>query len=195
MKHINEVDAFGRTALHRVAVQDNTQEVEALLKAKANVEALDNDHATPLHYAAVFGRTVTVKLLLDRGADVNAKDKDGITPLHYAALRGHAATVQTLMSRDADPIAEDNKKATPSQYAEQENHREIIDFISQGTQGILNLNFRSFSYLYANYSFISITSRQSKHRGRKNWRRIVSLGTRGLWLWCWSCQSSPKGGM
>ncbi len=70
--------------LHFAAGNGHKKTVEVLLKAKANVNAVDIEGWTPLHVAALHGRANIVGVLLEKGANVNAVDRYGKTPLDYA---------------------------------------------------------------------------------------------------------------
>lgn len=57
-------------------------EIQLLLKNKANANAQDAAGDTPLHYAAAGANKELCELLIENGAMVNAQDGDGDTPLH-----------------------------------------------------------------------------------------------------------------
>lgn len=96
---VNVVDERNRTALH-IAVQNSLFNIaKALLKCKANVNAVEGfDFQTPLMICAgkspisiddrskeEYHRSLKVlKLLLDSGADISAKDDKGRTAIHIA---------------------------------------------------------------------------------------------------------------
>ncbi len=65
-----------------VAVQAGRAEiVEALIKAKVDVNIKDKNNKTPLMNASISGYAGIVKLLIDAKADVNVKDEYDNTPL------------------------------------------------------------------------------------------------------------------
>ncbi len=70
-------NAFGQTPLHLAA---NRAVAQALLDAKADIEARDSHGHTPLMWALESSHYDVVQLLIARGADVNAKDENGRAP-------------------------------------------------------------------------------------------------------------------
>lgn len=68
---------LGSTPLHLAAMNPDTSAMKALIAAKADPNARDNDGATPLHMAAYASRPEHVRLLLEAGADPLAKTDNG----------------------------------------------------------------------------------------------------------------------
>ncbi|KAI9906922.1 hypothetical protein PsorP6_004197 [Peronosclerospora sorghi] len=78
--------------LFRTAANDSEYEEETvlklLLKAKANVNAVDMKKMTALHIAVGKGNLEIVQLLIETGrANINAVDGKGNTPLHWACIK------------------------------------------------------------------------------------------------------------
>lgn len=69
----------GTTPLHKAALNDNTEVLEALIRAGATVDAVDQRGFTPLHFAASRSLTASKALVL-AGADPDADSKNGLTP-------------------------------------------------------------------------------------------------------------------
>lgn len=95
------------------AAKGRTEEVTALLRSGANVNAKDKFAMMPLHHAARFGHVEVVKILVAEGADVNARAGDGCTPLHYAATAAHKETLKILAARVFNIDAKDKDGQTP----------------------------------------------------------------------------------
>mmetsp|Transcript_16709 Transcript_16709/g.47541 ORF Transcript_16709/g.47541 Transcript_16709/m.47541 type:complete len:446 (+) Transcript_16709:60-1397(+) len=78
--------------------------LHALLEAKGNPNAVDNNtQAQIIHNAAYFGTVDTVKVLLDHRADINSKEpKMQLPPLNSAIAAGNAKVCLELLSRNAD---------------------------------------------------------------------------------------------
>src|SRR5574343_188253 len=68
---------LGSTPLHLAAMNPDTSAMKALIAAKADPNARDNEGATPLHMAAYASRPEHVRLLLEAGADPLAKTDNG----------------------------------------------------------------------------------------------------------------------
>ncbi|CAE8680125.1 unnamed protein product, partial [Polarella glacialis] len=83
------IRALQRDAVHSI--------VDELLKARANVAAVDLRNNTALHVACQARNVAAVRLLLDRKADVNAQNMELRTSLHYAAAIGESRIIKQLL--------------------------------------------------------------------------------------------------
>jgi len=86
-------DHYQRTPLHRaceVSYAPAPDYVQALVRAGADVNAVDVNGWTPLHCAVAFGNYATAVRLLELGADVKVRDGRGRTPLHCMGLEALA---------------------------------------------------------------------------------------------------------
>jgi len=99
----NEVDNFGRTALHIAAEVGCRECADLLIQAGADVNARDKKGRAPLHYAVRYGHHEVADLLLRKGAAPNAIDNIGNTPLHYAVEKIRPDLVELLLQYGADP--------------------------------------------------------------------------------------------
>jgi ankyrin repeat protein len=116
----------GMTALHRMAIDGEVQQVRKLLDAGADIGARSNEGNTPLHGAAYQGNEETVLLLLDAGADVNAANRHGETVLHIAVYGEQTGIVRVLLQAGARVNAETNDGDTPSDWAEDESIKKLL---------------------------------------------------------------------
>lgn len=94
--NLHETD-YGATPLHWAAFNKKDDIGLALIKAGADVHAVDKYGATPLHTAAMANDLTLAQALVASGADVNAKTNDGATPLDFAE-RKQAVEVETFLS-------------------------------------------------------------------------------------------------
>lgn len=106
---------WGATPLHLAARNDQREVVELLVRAGANVKAVDDRGATALHYAAAHPAVET--LLLSKGASADARDVFGRTALHWAANLAAAEGIEALAGNGADATAADRSGATPLHLA------------------------------------------------------------------------------
>jgi ankyrin repeat protein len=90
--------------------------MKTLLKAGANVDAVDHQGATYLAGYGYFDESV-LKILLDAGANPNAADSDGRTALMQASYYGYEGAVVLLMEHGAEIDLRDHKGRSPLMYA------------------------------------------------------------------------------
>jgi len=133
----------------------DVDELKALIKAGADVNAKDEVYGETLLYSAVlkneiemvevlieagaevndgkslhtavhFGRREIVKILIAAGADVNVKTGSGWTALHMAAHISNAKIVNALLESGADINTSDTEERTPLHLAVAEGHIKTI---------------------------------------------------------------------
>ena len=96
----------GIKALITAAERNDTDALQLLLDAGADVDAPDEDGFTALVLASQQGHDTCVKLLLDAGADAKAESTSGFTSLMAASSAGNAACVKLLLDAGADANAQ-----------------------------------------------------------------------------------------
>ncbi|GMU23488.1 MAG: hypothetical protein AMXMBFR13_35660 [Phycisphaerae bacterium] len=101
---VEVADSQGYTALDRCGNYGYAQMAELLIKAGANVNAVNaqRKEGTPLHTAASEGQNNVIEVLIKHGADLNANAFGGFTPLTVAVLTGHADSAQLLAKHGAE---------------------------------------------------------------------------------------------
>ena len=109
------------------------KEVNACLKAGADVAASTEDGHTPLHQAAQFNENpAIVQALLARGADLSARVATGDehTPLHEAAANNeNPAVLQALLAAGADPMIRDGRGASLLRWAAMNENPAVIELL------------------------------------------------------------------
>jgi len=101
------------------AMRGEVEQVRALLRDGADVNAAQGDGMTALHWAAERGDVALADMLLFAGANVEAVTRIGqYTPLHLAAKSGSGDLVARLLDAGADPAAvTTNSGATALHFA------------------------------------------------------------------------------
>lgn len=100
-------NSLGQTPLHIAAMWGNAETVDYLIKAGADVHAINQlSSATPLHVAAssnkdLDGRYRSAKLLLDAGADPFKRDADGLVPWQKVQEPGPLRELLQLAAKPA----------------------------------------------------------------------------------------------
>jgi ankyrin repeat protein len=120
-ENIDMTDILGNTCLHLAASRSHycKKILEELVKAGANVNAVNDKGDTPLHTlikhwkSPVYVRDDTLKdmilLFLKYGADINIQDNEGKTHLHYMVNKNKSNNVKVLLENGADLDIKDNK--------------------------------------------------------------------------------------
>ncbi|KFZ01436.1 hypothetical protein V501_10001 [Pseudogymnoascus sp. VKM F-4519 (FW-2642)] len=96
-------------ALESAVWSVNTEILQLLLEAEANVNAQDGDYGAALHAASMLGHLEFVALLIKAGANVNADTEKYGTPLEAAFQCGlgdaedHIDVIELLLAAGADP--------------------------------------------------------------------------------------------
>lgn len=106
------------TPLMIAAIEGCMDAVEALLAAKAQVDAVDLntlnvEGETPLIRAIENGHSQIAQKFLDHGADVKIKARgrdNGLTPLHFEAFYGNLQLIQAIIDKGADVNALWNRR-------------------------------------------------------------------------------------
>ena len=121
------------------AWQGSVEEMDAMIKAGADVNTLDSLLGTPVVAAAESGNYKAVALLLDKGANVNATDNDGYTALMKASLKSKSDIVRLLISKGSDvnascyPLINGKRtsKFTALLFARWKKNEEIVRLLTE----------------------------------------------------------------
>ena len=95
------VEADGTTPLHRAVYAGDVAEATRLLKAGADVAAVNRFGASAMQLASVVGDPAMLRVLLNAGADPDSPNAEGQTALMGVARTGNVAAAKLLLSRGA----------------------------------------------------------------------------------------------
>jgi ankyrin repeat protein len=99
------------------AYHNNLPATLTLIKAGADINAVNRSFWTALHYAALLGRTQITQALLSAGANINAASDTGMTALMKSAGLNHINNLNLLIKHGAVIDRVDNKGRTAIMYA------------------------------------------------------------------------------
>ncbi len=123
---VNIPEADGTTALHWAARLDRLDLAELLIRAGADVTAVNAFDVAPLSLAAINGSAAMLETLLDAGADPHTSGAQSETVLMTTARTGQADAVSMLLSRGADVNATQSSGQTALMWAAAEGHAATI---------------------------------------------------------------------
>ena len=128
---LNAAQPDGTTALHWAAHWNDFETVTLLLRAGANVKAVNRYGATPLSEAVVAGSSAMIEALLNAGASPKTlTSEDGETVLMTASRAGNVDAVRILLDRGADVnVKESYKGQTALMWAASERHPEVVKLL------------------------------------------------------------------
>lgn len=120
---------YSQTALMIAAANGFEEMASDLIKAGAEIDAVDVNKDTALHYAAQFKNPRLIELLLQAGANPNLKDKFGETPLIKCAYNGFRQGLISLLNHKADPSVAQPRWGTPLHFAAGHGDLEAVNLL------------------------------------------------------------------
>jgi len=115
------------TPLMRAVLASDTTAAQRLIRAGADVKAVNRYGVTALSLAALNGDAPMVSALLEAGADPNSVSAEGEPVLLTAARTGSTAALAVLLARGADPNAREPwLSQTALMWASAENHGTVV---------------------------------------------------------------------
>ena len=128
---VNAALGDGLTAIHKVALDGDTEIAQLLIYAGANLKATTRlGGYTPLLLASKNGDAAMVETLLKGGADPNQATTNGTSPLMFAAASGNAAAVKALLDKGADIAGKEKAMGqTPLMFAAASGRVEVVNLL------------------------------------------------------------------
>ena len=109
-------------------------DMQAMIDAGANINAVDSGRNTSLHNAMVFPRPDIISTLIKAGANVNAQEQLGGTPLHLAVEFADVEIIPIFIKAGADLSIRDKKGNTPMDIAKRSGNSAVIFALQGKTQ-------------------------------------------------------------
>ena len=119
------------------AMRGDAEEVRALLRSGADVNAAQGDGMTALHWAAELDDAAMAEALLAAGGNTSAVTRLGdYTPLHVASKSGSDGVVRVLLQHGADPQARTSTGgAAPLHFAAGAGDQDVVNaLLEQGAE-------------------------------------------------------------
>jgi ankyrin repeat protein len=128
---VNATQVDGTTALHWAVRGDDLETADLLIKAGANVKAVNREGVMPMELAALNGNAAMMERLIKAGADPNATlSKFGDTALMFAARTGKADAIKVLLDHGAQVNAVETwGGTTPLMWAASERHLDAVKML------------------------------------------------------------------
>lgn len=130
----------GTTALHRAASVNDAETAETLIRAGADVNAVNRYGVTPLSLAAGNGNAGLLGLLIKSGASPKKADtslREGRTLLMLAARTGSADAVKLLVAQGGAVNAVESRTGTTAlMWAAAENRADAVRALVAGGAGV-----------------------------------------------------------
>jgi ankyrin repeat protein len=128
---MDEVDGFGRSAVHLAVYAQNKLALVALIDHGAKLNLQDYTGKMPIHIAASSGSVDFITLLVQGQANVNAQDQLGNTALAYACMEGYRDVVEALLDFGADINMKNFIGESPIRYAIFADNFELTTLLHQ----------------------------------------------------------------
>eukprot|EP00798_Chlamydomonas_sp_ICE-L_P022327 gene22327-29403_t len=119
---LDACDKYHVTALHLASIEGHADTAKALINARCNSQAPDDEGDMPIHWAATKGHHEVVRLLKLAGSPLTSKNTSGWTPLHRAAYNGRKEAANAIIKMGGDMHCKNNDGNTPLHMAVIMNH-------------------------------------------------------------------------
>ena len=101
---VNAVNNNGETALMKACKVGDTETLNVLLNAEADINIKNTMGCTLIHHAVLRGCSrATLQAIINHGADVNATEKNNMTALMIACIQKNEEPINVLLKAGANP--------------------------------------------------------------------------------------------
>jgi hypothetical protein len=130
VKRLNHNRQMSEELLSAVS-RENTESVQALIKASVDVSRADVNGYAPLHLATFGNCAEIAETLLQAKADANQVDNQNSTPLYYTADGDHKEVVEILLAHKADINLKDQGCKRPLESAQNQDAERPEEIMKQ----------------------------------------------------------------
>lgn len=113
-----QVGAYGSQVLHLASFVNRCDDIEEILAAGADKDAIGDLGLRPLHYAVLGHSFDAVQMLVSKGADLHVENEYGETPAQMALLLGHADIAGLLGGGSSPNFGDDGQLIARQRWAE-----------------------------------------------------------------------------
>ena len=127
---VNERGPDGSTPLQWAVFDQDAEKVRALIRAGADVNAVNNYGANAMQLAAEVAHEDILKMLLNAGADVDSPNPEGQTALMLVARTGNIDAAKLLIRKDATIDAREHwGQQTALMWASARRHPAMMELL------------------------------------------------------------------
>ena len=137
--------------LHHACKKNDIKKADTLIKAGANINAVDSNNKTSLYLATIYDHYNMVDMLIKAGANINAVDSDNTTPLHIASYKYDDTIADMLIKAGTNINAVDNDNKTPLHIASYGGRNNIADMLIKAGANINAVDSDNKTPLYYAY--------------------------------------------
>jgi len=127
---VHEKGPDGSTPLQWAVFDQDVEKVRSLIRAGADVMAVNNYGANAMQLAAEVAHRDIIKLLLDAGADADSPNPEGQTALMLVARTGDVNAAKMLVRKGASIDARENwGQQTALMWAAARRHPAMMEYL------------------------------------------------------------------
>jgi ankyrin repeat protein len=124
---VNAPQVDGATALHWAVYRQDVELTGILIRAGANVKAVNRTNVSPLEMAALYGNAALIDALVKAGADAKRRGPNGETMLMFAARSGSPQAIKVLLEAGAEVNARETVRGTTAlMWAVEQKHPDAV---------------------------------------------------------------------
>ena len=124
---VNAPQVDGATALHWAVYRQDLDLADMLIRAGANVKAVNRTNVAPIEMAALYGNAELLDRLIKAGADPKHRGPNGETMVMFAARNGNPAALKVLLEAGAEVnVRETIRGTTALMWAIEQKHPEAV---------------------------------------------------------------------